>query len=282
MTSAPTKSVPPVNPQLGQLYWTYEQHNETASKSGLSTPETFGKQTAEIGIAELLRDETFSLERPLVILVTSLDSFKALLTPRTIDVGRSVFIQGHMGYLSADVLTSPDSDLMFGKGTESRTDVQTGGAQTVESVVREAVLRLLNVYAEDDFEPGFVSPLEREFCDLIASHGYKAIIAMQGELQANRAATSALAEMVRVFGRIREDSTAKARYEACVYALRHHPELTVRDAAALALCDLEDPSAIPALREAAKKETNALVRTSHFKIADWLELLPACRPSSEN
>ena len=102
-------------------------------------------------------------------------------------------------------------------------------------------------------------PLEREFCDLIDSHGYKALNAIQGELQANQASTSALAETVRVLGRIRTDYTFEARYALCVHALSH-PELMVRDAAGLALCDLADPRAKSALHEAAAKETDTLVR----------------------
>ena len=286
MTSALAKSVRPVNPQPEQSAWTDKRHDEFAWKRWLSTTETFGAQPAGISFAEPPREETSSSVRCSRILFTLLDSTEAPLNVWIIDSDRidtdhsARLIQGHMVPSSPIVLTGFEIASMFGTGAISNTETLTEEDQKAESVVRETVLHILNVYAEDDFEPGFVSPLEREFCDLIDNHGYKAIFAMEGELQADRASTSALAEMVRVFGRIREDSTVKARYEACVHALSHRA-LTVRDAAALALCDLEDPRAAPALREAAEKETNALVRTSHFKIAAWLESLPACQPSSE-
>ena len=287
MTSAPAKPAYQMSPQPEHQLWTYKGHDEPAWESGLHTSETFSEQPARIRFAEPPRDETYFPERPSLIPIYSLGQRGALRNLRIIVIDRietnreARIIKGPWSSFWDDVPTRLEIGSRFFRDVTARTDVQTEEDQKAESFVREAVLRILNVYAEDDFEPGFVSPLEREFCHLIDSHGDKAINAMQGELQANRASTSALAEMVRVFGRVREDLTFEARYRVCVRAL-DHPELTVRDAAALALCDLADPRAKSALREAAAKESDTLIRTSHLKIADWLESLTACQPSSEN
>ena len=278
MTATPAKSVRPVSPQLEQPPWTDEWHDEFAWKSRLSTSKTFWEQPAGMRFAEPRQEETASPERPVI---TLLDSRKSSRILRIIDTDRpATIIRGSRIFFSANVPISPEIESRFGKDVTARTDIQTETDQKAESVVKEEVLRILNMYAEDDFETGYVSALEQKFRALIDSYGDKAINAMQGELQANQASTSALAEMVRGFGRIRADSTFEARYAACIRALSH-PDLTVRDAAALALCDLEDPRAISSLRAAAAKETNFLVQTSHRKIADWLESLPACQPSSE-
>lgn len=287
MTITPSKFAHQMNWPPEQLPWTDERTDAFEWKKELFSSETYGIQPAGKILAEPPRDEIASPEWRPKILIALRGSTEAVLNLRIIDPDRidpdrsARFIHGHMFPSSVNVLTGPEIASMFGRGTMSHTDAKTEEDQKTESVVKEAVVRILNAYAEEDFEPGFVSPLEREFCDLIESHGYKVIIAMQGELQANRASTSVLGEMVRVFGRTRENSTAKARYEACVNALRHHPSLTVRDAAALALCDLKDPRATSVLREAAANETNALVRTSHLEIANWLESLPACQTLSE-
>ena len=283
MTSALAKSILPVSPQPEQSSWTHERRDELRWQGRLSMFESLGEQAAWIGFAESWRDKTSYPERPPAIFISSSGPRKRPPIWRQIDTDHITGInQDRLIFFHADLLTGLKLAAMFGRDVTARTDVQTKEDEEADSFVREEVGQILSVYAEYDFEPGFVSPLEQEFCDLIGSHGYKVISIMQGELRANRASTSALAEMVRVLGRIRNGSTVKSRYEVCVDALSHHFELKVRDAAALALCDLADPRAIPALREAADKESNTLVRTSHLEIADWLESLPTCQPSSEN
>ena len=282
MTSTLAKSILPVSPRPEQSSWTHERRNELTWKSRLSMFESFGEESAKTGIEDPLRDNTSSPEWIPVISLPSHDSRAAQRSFPIIDTDRITGITQHrLVSFPGDVLTGFESVAMFGRDVTARTDFQAEENQKAESFVREAVLHILNVYAEDDFEPGFVSPLEQDISDLIDSHGYKALNAIQDELQANQASTSTLAETVRVLGRIRADYTFDARYAVCVHALSH-PELMVRDAAGLALCDLADPRAKSALYEAAANENDTLVRTSHLKIARWLESLPAWQSSFEN
>ena len=195
--------------------------------------------------------------------------------PGTIEVKHRFGLSRHV-FVSWYSFPDAGTDSVLEGTAIAHTDAAIEENEGNKSTVVDELLRVLRAHAEDDFEPGFVSPLERELNDLVHKHRVAALRAMLFELNLNRISTPALGEMVRAIGRMRAVSINDMVFQVCVHSLEH-PELEVRDAAALALCDLEDPRAASPIREAAASETNVLVRNSHLEVANWLDSLPACQ-----
>lgn len=67
--------------------------------------------------------------------------------------------------------------------------------------------------------------------------------------------TNSIDQMCRVLGHMTDKATHEQRRSVIEYVLLHHPDITVKDSAALGLASLDDPASIPILERVIRETT---------------------------
>ena len=128
------------------------------------------------------------------------------------------------------------------------------GTKTAQpQILIHRIKTLFSVASDETFEEGMDSHFSKSLTSIIEQYGDTAV-AVSSDISVRPETNSEVAyEAMRLFGRIDHLSTHKKRMGALIRGLQH-PLPRVRDGAALGLASMDDPQAIPALREAIQQE----------------------------
>lgn len=113
---------------------------------------------------------------------------------------------------------------------------------------------------EQSFEDGIETAFSRTLSEVIRAHGPAALDVMEAIVAGESANPEVVSEMLRVAGRVAHAATTTQTLRLLERGLLSRSS-RVRDAAVVGIAYLDDPEAIPALREAAERERVAELRT---------------------
>lgn len=145
--------------------------------------------------------------------------------------------------------------------TCASTETESGERHKTEIAI--AVERVLRLARDADFEHGVISRFESELSALVITQGDEAVWSFRRRLADPRTGLGReiRRETLLALGRIRDARTQRQRFALFAEYLRD-PAPSIRDAAALALLDLEDPHTSDVLTRARNVETHPLVRAN--------------------
>jgi len=121
------------------------------------------------------------------------------------------------------------------------------------------IVKLFQVPEDAYFENGFESDFSRTLTRAVVTLGDKAIEAISHLVITNGARHFVTEEALRVLGRVEHEPTRPYRrwlLEQSLCSL----DMSIRDAASLALADMDDPASIPALQKAIEVESCDVLR----------------------
>lgn len=144
--------------------------------------------------------------------------------------------------------------------------------------IQETLHRLFGAVEEENFEGGVQNELVKHLDDLLAEHGVDLIDGLERFIVFEQLNEETAAEVLRWIGRLPHGPTVNARLDLLVEGLQNS-SARVRDAAAVAMAALDDPKAIPYVRDAIEAETCSELREDMKQILDQLETTQKC-PSS--
>ncbi len=155
-------------------------------------------------------------------------------------------------------------------GLSSSLEDETGFVES--AVINERVIQIFRDSEHELFEAGMESLFSRRLHTMIYQFGHLTLKALNDLLANRQTNQELLAETMRTVGRSADKFTENLRFRFLVEGL-NHPSPIIRDSAALGLCDMEDPRAIPFLQEAIKKEKYDSLKGDFEQI---IEELGAC------
>ena len=128
----------------------------------------------------------------------------------------------------------------------------------------------INAARNERFEDGTESRFSERVRKSILSGGTNAVSAWAQALTFRDNAYETTEEFLRIIGDMRDQKSHEKRREVLTGMLRHG-EPAIRDAAGLGLAALDDPTTLPAVREALDAETEEWVRKGLRQVAEHLE-----------
>ena len=162
---------------------------------------------------------------------------------------------------------------------DDRPESSTAAKQTPEDI-RDRVERSCQAAREEHFEDGMESQFSRELTNLINGRGDAAVEALAELIHSNSISEEVAAEALRWLGLMeRGPAYSKRRWllEDCLT----NKSVKVRDGAVLGLAFLDDPHAIPYLKDAIRLETRDWIRRGMQQALAQLEDVP-CATCLEN
>ena len=136
----------------------------------------------------------------------------------------------------------------------------------------------INAGRDEIFEDGMESKFSKDLMDIIKTHGDDAIAELTYFIVYEKASGEVIAEALRWLGMLDDSRTYIFRRWLLERSL-HSSSLWIRDGAALGLSFLDDPHAIPFLKEAINRETIDEIRGSLQQVLDQLESHDQCQRS---
>jgi hypothetical protein len=124
--------------------------------------------------------------------------------------------------------------------------------------------------ADEAWQPGVASAFSRTLLALVKDDGDAAVAALERFVMNGRADPDLVAEALRWLGHLEHEPTHDARLRLLLGCLKS-PSSQVRDAAGLGLALLDDPAALPALREAVEHEASPDLRHDLQQAVEQLE-----------
>ena len=125
---------------------------------------------------------------------------------------------------------------------------------------------------EEFFEEGVASVFSKELVDIVARYGDTAIIALAPYISNRRLSAEVVAETLRWLSQIESAASYNSRRWLIEHSLQSEVA-RVRDNAALSLASLDDPHAIPCLKQAVQGEFCEELRENMQAIITYLERL---------
>ena len=127
----------------------------------------------------------------------------------------------------------------------------------------------INAARNERFEDGMESRFSERVRKSILSGSTNAVSAWAQALTFRDNAYETTEEFLRIIGDMRDQKSHEKRREVLTEMLRHRKP-AVRDAAGLGIAALEDPSTLPAVKEAIDSETEEWVRKGLRQVAEQL------------
>lgn len=150
---------------------------------------------------------------------------------------------------------------------------RTIGIDKVDDFVSELsdrIIRILVAAREEVFEDGRDSKLTRWLDSLLADYDYNAIAVLSVCLFHDGISNGVVSEVLRWIGRLNHPSSHRERLWLLMRCLSHF-SVQVRDSACLGLASLDDPAAIPAIREAIAREGSSELGEDMKQVLSELE-----------
>ena len=127
----------------------------------------------------------------------------------------------------------------------------------------------INAARNERFEDGMESRFSERVRKSILSGGADAVRAWAHALAIKNNAHETTEEFLRIIGNLKDQKSHEKRREVLTGMLRHG-EPAIRDAAGLGLAALDDPTTLPALKEALDLEPEEWVRKGLRQVAEQL------------
>lgn len=150
------------------------------------------------------------------------------------------------------------------------TPVPADGTSMRPSDVYPRIAKVFDVPEEVYFENGFESEFSRSLTRQILSEGNAAVEAVAYLVTRNQVKRHIAEEALRTLGRIDDSATREYRRWVLDQSLEA-ADSSIRDAASLAISEMDDPQSIPALRKAIDSETCAELREDLIMVLRQLE-----------
>ena len=164
--------------------------------------------------------------------------------------------------------TSP-SHYLFDIPWRVLTSIDTA-ARELPEMLDKRLEALFNHAREEFFEEGVTSIFSRELVDIVIWYGDTAVIALVPYIANRRLSAEVVAETLRWLSQIEGATSYDSRRWLIEHGLQSEVA-RVRDSAALSLASLDDPHAIPYLKQAAQVESCEELRENMQAIISYLE-----------
>lgn len=166
--------------------------------------------------------------------------------------------------------TSP-RQYLFDIPGQALTSSDTGDRELPEKLDKR-LEALFNQAREEFFEEGVASIFSKELVDVVVRYGDTAIIALAPYIANRKLGAEVAAETIRWLSQIESGASYDSRRWLIEHSLQSEVA-RVRDSAALSLASLDDPHAIPYLKQAAQGEYCEELRENIQAIITYLERL---------
>ena len=151
----------------------------------------------------------------------------------------------------------------------SSWDLQSPTHKAPEVVMRE-IEALFAAARDEDFEDGMESRFSKGLVSMIRTHGNAATEAITSIIVQENANSEVVYEAMRWLGHIDDPPTYEERLCLLQRGL-YYSLVRVRDGAALGLASLDDPHAIPSLKQAIEREQCGELRADMMQVLAQLE-----------
>jgi hypothetical protein len=169
--------------------------------------------------------------------------------------------------------------LSFLEDVEASSELAGGtiGAETaiVDNGLRRKIEAAFGNAAEEDIEDGMDSRFSQELSGLINEHGVAAVAVAEGLIAEGKINALVAAEALQWLGRIHHPQSLAYRLEVLKRALSS-TFVQVRAGAAFGLAYLDNPEALPSLRQAIERERCAELRKDMMVVLEQLEESREC------
>ncbi len=155
--------------------------------------------------------------------------------------------------------------------SENASEIDLTPAQKTRDELERILDRLFAVAEDEFFESGMESAFTNGLDDLLDQFPEVIWVSLRRRLFAPDVNVETVGEMLRWAGRIEEQRSFSARMDLLIMGLSHSSPI-VRDDAAIGLAHLGDPSVIPQLRDAIKKEKVPELREDLEQLVQSLEI----------
>jgi hypothetical protein len=153
----------------------------------------------------------------------------------------------------------------------------TGESETKDLIPRFVSI-IVNAAADESFEDGTNSNFSRTLDILIRSYGSTVIVALETIVCSEKSNAEVVGEALRWIGAARDEDT-KAYRRAVLQKHLRSLSPRIRYAAALGLAEMDDPGAIPALRNALEREIHEKIRCHFLLVLEQLVQTQKCHNS---
>ena len=136
--------------------------------------------------------------------------------------------------------------------------------------IKEKFIKICNEASEENFEDGIESEFSKSLINFIKDFKDNAIISIKDLINEDKINHEVVSETLRWFGLIEHAYTYESRLsvlEECLF----NPSLYIRDGALLGISFLDNPSALPYLREAFRLEKCSELKNEIKVIIEQLE-----------
>ncbi|MEK6322901.1 MAG: HEAT repeat domain-containing protein [Acidobacteriota bacterium] len=162
---------------------------------------------------------------------------------------------------------------------------ETKSIRRVGSTIANSVLypdrrvrELFEVAKEEIFEPGVENAFTRGLACLINQYGYKTIDIVTRLIVYEIVNEETASQALLLFGRVEHPPSHAGRLSLLERSLRHS-STRVRNAASYSIASLDDPAAIPYLKQAIERETCGELRDDMRQALEQLESTRQCHSS---
>ena len=123
---------------------------------------------------------------------------------------------------------------------------------------------------EETFRDGFESILSKDLLDFISAHGVSAIKQLRSKILGKVFPSRVAEEAIRWLG-LAQDPTSHVARRSFLSEMICNDDYALRDAALVALSDMDDPKAIPVLRESVRHAEPEEFKRDLVSVLDQLE-----------
>jgi HEAT repeat protein len=131
---------------------------------------------------------------------------------------------------------------------------------------------------EESFQYGMDSKFSANLQAIVEQYGDKAVLELGHILKARQADSEVVEEALLQLGMIDDSATQRTRLSILEESLKSD-SVGRRDAAGLGIASMNDPSALPALRRALKRETSSRLKHDLHLVVEQLEQTQRCHDS---
>jgi len=195
--------------------------------------------------------------------------------PSTKVLNRTIRIQGSLPFVTVVNLGPPTEPQSAIEGILSSTGTGLGIRRFVESKLTEAVDLARNEWFEDGTESHFFRTLSA----LLFAYGDASVATLETFLSSPSSNIEVAVEAAQWLGETDHLSSRHYRRTLLEKLLRSTPSTRLRHGAAAGLAFMDDPSSLPALREALEREGNRRLQRYLALVVEQLERTRACRSS---
>ena len=158
--------------------------------------------------------------------------------------------------------------------------IQNSTAEQIAPEIFEIADSLFKSAKHEIFEYGVESEFSKELGNFIRKFGHIAIETIQWMTFQKDLDQDVSLEVLRTLGRIEHSLSYIERLQLLQMGL-FAPSAQIRNGAALGLAYLDDPRAIPSIKQALEREKASWLRKYFQKVLDQLENTLKCRASSD-